>query len=157
MTPISEMTNKKKKCYKCNGTGIASEIRVDGTQTCPVCDGTGYIMKPISEMTNAELDKLIAEKRGWKVVSVTSAFSLSVTKDVWINPSGYAENSPSFTTDPRYAMELLEEMPNPQITKDIDFWRVVPDVDSDMEHYVIGDNIDLKRAIAEAYAEWRGR
>ena len=103
-------------------------------------------MKPFSEMTNAELDEHIAKLRGCE----DKSFAYPPYKLTRVYPPPYSP-----TTDPRYAMELLEEMPNPQITKDVDFWRVVPDVDVDMEHYIICDDINLERAISEAWLQWR--
>ena len=96
-------------------------------------------MSDYSKLTNDDLDRLIAERRGWKEVEVTSAFQITVTKKVWINPNGFAENKPSFTTDPRYAMELLIELP---IAERMQAVSVVAD--------------KLLRSISEKYAIWKG-
>lgn len=113
-------------------------------------------MIPISELTNAELDKLIAEKRGWKICDCNHCKKHNY--HIWLDPKGglNLEDCPSFTTDPRYAMELLEEMPKPSIVKNTDYWTVIPDIETPDEYMIVADNIDLKRAISEAYAQWKG-
>ena len=91
-------------------------------------------MTPISEMTNAELDELIAKLRGWEWFA---------RHEVWLNPThrelGILNELPSSTTDPRYAMELLIELP---IAERMQAVSVVAD--------------KLLRSISEKYAIWKG-
>ena len=121
-------------------------------------------MTPISEVTNEELDRYIAELRGWKTVEVTSAFSLTAIKNVWINPLGYAENLPHPTTDPRYAMELLKEMPfhtslhnyGNELDGTTIHWSCIVTNLLRPSEVVQAIAYTPERAISEAYAQWKG-
>ena len=92
-------------------------------------------MTPISEMTNDELDRYIAEKKGWKYWDEYQC---------WLNPThrelGIIYELPSYTTDPRYAIELLEELPT----------------DAKMRLAIFMTKEEYYRAISEAYAQWKG-
>lgn len=105
-----------------------------------------------SKMTNDELDEHIAKLRGWKYNAPSKLWVLINNNRV----DDMRVNCVPFTTDPRYAMELLKEMPMPHISKGVDFWRVIPDVDAPDEYMIVACHIDLFRAISEAYAQWKG-
>ena len=115
-------------------------------------------MTPISEMTNEELDRYIAELRGWKTVEVTSAFSLTAIKNVWIDPLGYAENLPHPTADPRYAMELLEDIAQDkrQLNPILEYFHGLEQwgVCAYMIDWIYRDN--KFRAISDLYAHVKG-
>ena len=95
-----------------------------------------------SEMTNEQLDKYIADKKGKKVCQCAGHYC---NCEFGIYP--YRP-----TTDPRPAMELLDEMENPQIMRVDGEWRVTPDCTARLSEYIIGTGVNLCRAIAEAYA-----
>ena len=95
-------------------------------------------MTPISEMTNAELDELIFKLQGWVKLQPPAY-------PKWQHPGidgtklWFEDYIPSPTTDPRYAMELLEEMPTAERMR------------------AVASSIQpLKRAISERYAQWKG-
>ena len=112
-----------------------------------------------SEMTNQELDRWIAEKRGWNYYP-----SLGVSWYRWVlrNEAGKMvkgfHSAPPFTTDPSLAMELFKEMIDGGNT--LSFSKVYPLMGNPM----IGININRGenymqadahyRVIAEAYAEF---
>jgi len=89
----------------------------------------------INEMTNDELDRHIAELKG------------TVSRD-------HRETYPCYTTDTRYAMELLKEMVDTGNTivlfKENDKYTLDGEEDN-----CVGVADTPERAIAEAYAEWR--
>jgi len=102
-------------------------------------------MTSIPEMTNEQLDKLIAERRGEKVGlphKENSLFHFTVI--------------PSYTTDPRYAMKLLKEMAEGHcfggLVINIDKWGV--DYKSGHNTYKRVNADTPERAIAEAWMEW---
>lgn len=72
-------------------------------------------MTAISDLTNEQLDKVIAERRGWKLAS---KHKYKEWRKYWLSPEqenvpgadGIFVDCPSFTADPRYAMELAKEM-----------------------------------------------
>ena len=109
-------------------------------------------MKPFSEMTNEELDHHIAELGGWVRVG---------NFPEWVKGNVATMKLPSPTTDPRYAMELLEE-----IVKDgIHSYTLYCDGGAyySFEIRVAGDKStafaegnDKLRVINEAYAQWKG-
>ena len=110
-------------------------------------------MTPISEMTNAELDELIAKLRGWKQDEDNP---IEAWKIFWIPPdkdgkvSEYLVDCPSPTTDPRCAMELLEEM----LVGGGHYLRYIPE----RKAFGVGriENENAYRTISIAYAQWKG-
>ena len=107
-------------------------------------------MTLISEMTNDELDRYIAEKRGWKYWDEYQC---------WLNPThrelGIIYELPSYTTDPRCAMELLKEMSNCALKRWGDKWCC--GIYNDKGYLENQANIydTPERAISEAYAQWK--
>ena len=104
-------------------------------------------MKMISEMTNDELDEHIARLRGWKQTHGIDKFGEYYA---WLNPRGHIAKLPSPTTDPRYAMELLEEM----LVGGGHYLRYIPE----RKAFGVGriENENAYRTISIAYAQWKG-
>ena len=107
-----------------------------------------------SEMTDNELDELIAVKRGWRNFTRYDEDGLTVT---WITP----KNKPSIfgriphpTTDPRLAIELLEEMFDDivQITPTTHGYEIMLNTREDGILKFTHSN--FCRAITEAYSEF---
>ena len=85
----------------------------------------------ISEMSNAELDRLIAERRGWEYsargfeVHIGSGLRFPYKNKI---TGKFDVRYPSFTTDPRYAMELLKEMAEHHVILSYEKnWNLMPD------------------------------
>lgn len=140
-------------------------------------------MKPFSEMTNDELDEHIAKLRGWKFINIDywgqetglqrelgeEWFDTAFGNDEsigghWINLSSHSivpdEGQFSFTTDPRYAMELAKEMQSAGYHVRI---RLNPvqnltfvEVESNIAAFPEVEADTPERAISEAYAQWKG-
>ena len=107
----------------------------------------------ISSLTDAELDRMIAEKRGWRKIDFGRG------EIVWRYMNDFPmykddEAPVHFTTDPRYAMELLKEMIDTGNTivifKEGDKYTFDGEADK-----CVGVADTPERAIAEAWMEWK--
>ena len=106
-------------------------------------------MTPISELTNAELDELIFKLQGWVKLQPPAY-------PKWQHPGidgtklWFEDYIPSPTTDPRYAMELLEEM----LVGGGHYLRYIPE----RKAFGVGriENENAYRTISIAYAQWKG-
>lgn len=119
-------------------------------------------MTPISEMTNEQLDRWIAEKKGWSHIPNGHWKWVYYYEDEE-SEGDYRYDPPSFTTDARYAFELLEEMAkdNPYTMK-IEYnpatnsWTILAQTSKDKWIPDAFSSLRLTRAICEAWAQWRG-
>lgn len=130
-------------------------------------DGDCDKMTPISEMTNDELDRYIAELRNPEI-ECPKCGEYHRWNDVDVDSIPLMDFVYSPTTDPRYAMELLEEMlASGNIVKlsngdgdsrDLDMaivekiLRIV-----NVWHDIHVSTGDTKRTISKAYAQWKGK
>lgn len=112
-------------------------------------------MTAISDLTNEQLDKLIAEKKGWihKHCEVCGGWHWWIDADTFVNDV-------QFTTDPRYAMELAKEMQEKgyhvRIVLNPVSMRTYVELESATARIktIIADTPE--RAIAEAWYQWKG-
>lgn len=104
----------------------------------------------ISDMTNEQLDKLIAEKRGY----VLTGYGMWTPPGKQENFDNFILGLPGFTTDPRYAMELLKEMVDTGNTIVIFKEGNKYTLDGEADNCV-GVADTPERAIAEAWLQWR--
>lgn len=140
-------------------------------------------MTAISDLTNEQLDRHIAERRGWTYIDIdywgsekglqkelgedwfdTADGNDETIGEHWINISLHAikeyEGEFRYTTDPRCAMELLKEMQEKgyhvRIVLNPVSMRTYVELESATARIktIIADTPE--RAIAEAYVLWKG-